>query len=710
MSFWGGVAKGFEAGEAKREREEVRDTAAARNVLQDKRWQMQWENTLAQQTKDDSRAELADARLLEAHGLAMAKGTLTLTESINKLGGGTSGGTGSTVGARSSKTGPTAIEMDVGARALQARIDDLGGLDSMTSADQAYYKPILGNAAASYELNKLLAEAVGDDEDLTILNAADRVRTVAIVAAQGQEAFAAYSKKAAKDGWSPEKVLEAMELAKGVNPAFAELVLLTPSRKNLTEQEQFNTFEAGLQFYIADWKKNNPNKVTDAFTTATSKLKSSNEQIKNEGLSTLVSMGVGQDWILKNTKEGNALRNLIPKEVSAVPKVGEDGKLVTGGGNERTGTPTYTAAELLELPPAEARKLVGTRIIVDGKPGTYGIPGTSTFEGQTGASDDAKAARGTGRLSVEGQRKATELDDMFKGADYEEGFSPALNSEGVSASEGPFLPEILRTDTRKPDDRPEGTADEIIGRGSSSIEALIGSLGETGYGDAPRDKALQVREGVLSELAGMGITMPTNPTELGYFKEDLKALLVEDNVDISGDLLSEIVDIAKESANKGTVTVPAEVKEAVEAIKTTGTEADIEQAAKEIAAEFGEDMAGILFDGAKSARGTGKSAVMDGLQVPYTPSEPKEGGYTPPSMGATEPNTPAVREAIANVPAEVKDAVETVIAQGTEDEVEQAKQEIADEFGEVVAAILFDDLKSARGTGKSAVMDGLQTP
>jgi hypothetical protein len=299
---------------------------------------------------------------------------------------------------------------------------------------------------------------------------------------------------------------------------------------------------------------------------------------------------------------------------------------------------------------------------------------------------------------------------MFKGADYEEGFSPALNSEGVSASEGPFLPEILRTDTRKPDDRPEGTADEIIGRGSSSIEALIGSLGETGYGDAPRDKALQVREGVLSELAGMGITMPTNPTELGYFKEDLKALLVEDNVDISGDLLSEIVDIAKESANKGTVTVPAEVKEAVEAIKTTGTEADIEQAAKEIAAEFGEDMAGILFDGAKSARGTGKSAVMDGLQVPYTPSEPKEGGYTPPSMGATEPNTPAVREAIANVPAEVKDAVETVIAQGTEDEVEQAKQEIADEFGEVVAAILFDDLKSARGTGKSAVMDGLQTP
>ena len=85
-----------------------------------------------------------------------------------------------------------------------------------------------------------------------------------------------------------------------------------------------------------------------------------------------------------------------------------------------------------------------------------------------------------------------------------------------------------------------------------------------------------------------------------------------------------------------------------------------------------------------------------------------EEGYVPPTVGATELNTPAVREAIANVPAEVKEAIESVVAQGTEAEVEQAKQEIADEFGEEVAAILFDDAKSARGTGKSAMMDGLQ--
>ena len=103
---------------------------------------------------------------------------------------------------------------------------------------------------------------------------------------------------------------------------------------------------------------------------------------------------------------------------------------------------------------------------------------------------------------------------------------------------------------------------------------------------------------------------------------------------------------------------------------------------------------------------TGQDTLPDTL--PDTPAEPQKEGYTPPSIGGTELNTPAVREAVANVPAEVKEAVESIIATGDEDEVEQAKQEIADEFGEAVAAILFDNVKSARGTGKSAVMDGLQ--
>jgi hypothetical protein len=123
--------------------------------------------------------------------------------------------------------------------------------------------------------------------------------------------------------------------------------------------------------------------------------------------------------------------------------------------------------------------------------------------------------------------------------------------------------------------------------------------------------------------------------------------------------------------------VPAEVKEAVEAIVTTGNQDDIEQALAEITAEFGEDMASILFK-----------------------------GYVPPSMGATELNTPAIREAVANVPAEVKEAIESVITQGDEAEVEQAKQEIADEFGEEVAESLFWDALKRRPGNRTQDIPG----
>jgi hypothetical protein len=867
MSFWGGVAKGLEAGEAKREREEVRDTAAARNALQDKRWQMQWENTLAQQTKANERAELADARLLEAHGLAMAKGTLGLTQSINNLAGGTSGGTGSTGGARSPKSGPTPGEMNTGARALQARIDALGGLESMTAADQAYYKPILGNAAASYELNKLLAKAVGDDTDLTILNAAERVRTVAIVAAQGQEAFAAYSKKAAKDGWNPDNVLEAMELAKKVNPDFAELVLLTPSNKNLTEQEQFKTFEAGIQFYIADWVQNNPDKVTDAFTTAKSQLTSSNDQIKMQGLSTLVSMGVGQDWILKNTKEGNALHNLIPKEVSAVPKVDNDGNLVTGGGGAvPPGTPTYTAAELLELPPAEARKLVGTRIIVDGKPGTYGIPGTSTFGGQTGASDDPKAAgqrganieegfvmpevaaEGVTTALLAGQKTGAALATVFEAvkpdgelsASYlnaTDTMTSALNRGAANAAdfisgvmggtEQTSIAEWLRADADRIDAKTEATAESVRKKNLQIAEAYVDGMNGwfgglfstetkveatenvanvlTRGSDTPAAKALletiqervdyarskrkekptspQVtEEGLMSQRLDdtnrriaeedMAMSRPVpqplgtiafnGPTaedglmsmpveQAGGFEEVMQSLATasdeeksvilskyigEDGLPIrkpdyaGGRLADTNKRIAEEDAAMA-VDFPQPLKDIVLKARSSGEEKFqpatmaatelntpvIQKALSIVSTVVGPEVAAVLATGFQpdtlGSPELNTPAIQQALTVVGEKVDPEVAaiiavGFKPATMGATELNTPAVREAIANVPTEVKEAVEAIITTGNESDIEQAASEVAAEFGESVAAILFDDLKSARGTGKSAMMSGLQ--
>ena len=78
-----------------------------------------------------------------------------------------------------------------------------------------------------------------------------------------------------------------------------------------------------------------------------------------------------------------------------------------------------------------------------------------------------------------------------------------------------------------------------------------------------------------------------------------------------------------------------------------------------------------LSDDDKSARGTGKSAMMDGLQTPYESSAgvaaTEEQGFIAPTMGATELNTPAMRNGLMSateVPAELAEAIEEAKKQG----------------------------------------------
>ena len=60
---------------------------------------------------------------------------------------------------------------------------------------------------------------------------------------------------------------------------------------------------------------------------------------------------------------------------------------------------------------------------------------------------------------------------------------------------------------------------------------------------------------------------------------------------------------------------------------------------------------------------------------------------------STELNTPAILQALLKVEEQLGPDVADLITES---------------FGPDVSAILFDDLKSARGTGKSAMMSGLQ--
>jgi len=63
MSFWGGVAKGFAAGEQQRNVEQQREDRLASEEKADSQWKMQWENTLSNQQEAREQAEAA--RILE---------------------------------------------------------------------------------------------------------------------------------------------------------------------------------------------------------------------------------------------------------------------------------------------------------------------------------------------------------------------------------------------------------------------------------------------------------------------------------------------------------------------------------------------------------------------------------------------------------------------------------------------------------------------
>ena len=372
MSFWSGVVQGVKDIDVLKEKEAlanerkgVRDEATAR-----------YDESIAyrdrmQQIADDRNA-LIEGRAVEAHGVAMATAQLTISQKIAGLAGGT--GVGTRTGGGGGKV-PTPQAMEAGQRALRARIDKVGGLDEMSTAQQTYYKPILDNVAASYELNNLLEAAVGDDTDLSVLTAVDRVKMVAVVAAQGQEAFAEFKKTAAEDGWDATEVAEAMRLAESVNPAFAELVLMTPSKDNLTEQEQYKSLEQQLMVHAGIWLQSNER--TKEVNTALNQFSSGNAEVKSRGMATLIGLGVGQDWIYGNTPESSLLRSLSGPQVSAVPTVNEAGALVPAGSST---TPADirsfdSEADILKLPIDEQAALVGQRVTIGDVTGVMeGVP------------------------------------------------------------------------------------------------------------------------------------------------------------------------------------------------------------------------------------------------------------------------------------------------------------------------------------------------
>lgn len=359
MSFWEGLSKGIQDSQARKEREGIaqersddRDYLRERNERADSLAAQALATANSRYETESARFAASDARDAEAHASSMTTASIAQGSAIRGLASG-GGGVGSGGGSSSTST---SRDMALAPASLTARIESAvgGGIDEMSSTDQAFFRPILDNPAASYELDKLLDAAVGNDEDLDILNASQRVRAVAIVKAQGQEEWNSFLVRAEEDGWDADEVAEAMELSALVNPAFAKLILVEPSTENLTEEETRKTFEGGFVSRVLTWADQNPElAATSEYQQAAAQLEDPKPYTQQMGMNALVGMGVGNDWIRANAKEGSALYGMLPRQVAPIPTTGEVSW-------------TGTIKQLDQLTQEEAQELDGKTVEVPG--------------------------------------------------------------------------------------------------------------------------------------------------------------------------------------------------------------------------------------------------------------------------------------------------------------------------------------------------------
>ena len=555
MSFWAGVVQGVKDVDVLKEKEAladerqgVRDEATARYDES-----ITYRNRM-QQLADDRNAVI-DAQRGEAHTLAMATGNLAIAQKLGGLAGGIGGGTRTGTGG---VTVPTPQAMEKGRRDLQARIDEIGGFDDMSATQQAYYKPILDNAAASYELNNMLEKAVGDDTDLTVLTAVDRVRMTAVVSAQGQEAFNAFRRTAAEDGWDPAEVAEAMRLAESVNPAFAELVLMTPSKDNLTEQEQYKSLEQQLMVHAGIWLQSNER--TEEVITALNQFSSGNAEVKSRGMATLIGLGVGQDWIYGNTPESSLLRSLSGPQVSAVPTVNADGTLVpVGGGTTPADIPSFAStADILKLPKDEQAALVGKRVNIDGVIGVMEVVPAGGSVGAPKSLSEPYKEYGESRQAVVGSELQAKYGQEFGQAGAQKVAETAWT---VLQKTGEYM--------LKGADRGAGVALGSVNEVGSWLGVGLGFMNEAMGLDGT---AMFQGAGELDDVAGKllrgGISSSDAAQKLaGMWRESL----TREGGDVSAQMSESFGDYnvtipTREEINTGSTPEGASIKEAINAL------------------------------------------------------------------------------------------------------------------------------------------------
>lgn len=190
--------------------------------------------------------------------------------------------------------------------------------------------------------------------------------------------------------------------------------------------------------------------------------------------------------------------------------------------------------------------------------GNVSVGGVLRFVNPLVVKSEDKNEEPAADLTTDALKPPTDIvdDSGFLGTGKTE--RPALpTGTEIDAMFGDVFNSPIGVEENAPDwDRTTSPVEGIsIEEGIPGIEAAVKNF-EVAPEGASRAAELRESQGVqmvIQELEDMGIEWPTNKEELGYFRDDLVSLVSDYKVEIPAEIMSKIIDKAKEKSGVGII-------------------------------------------------------------------------------------------------------------------------------------------------------------
>tara|TARA_R110000765_G_scaffold49911_4_gene101373 strand:+ start:178 stop:2349 length:2172 start_codon:yes stop_codon:yes gene_type:complete len=523
-----------------KERDAIGDTAAATN--RDDRIN-QWNTSVEQWNKQFGLSENADARAQDAVELARTEQIL----SMMPAGMSTSLGGGKVKGA-SDDTSITPEAMKAGSTAFKAELANMGE-DEQSSE---FFEAAARSPGAQATIMGFMEAQAKKGNTIDLADMPKYFKYLGSAPGKGEsEAKEFMESMISGDANIGDKdtFIKGLTAMKNFR-ATKEMFVQTSAPSSLTDQnQQYQTWKEAVKMEASRAARNLPPEQREDIDRARSMLKIEGDS--QEGMDLLASMGFGRTLAMSGNYANHPLISSYYNQdtEAAAPVVAEP---VVADTPPQPPAPVadadVTTFDTWEEAAAAQAKGFSGKVLIAGQPGEIvALPGAAAGGEEPAADLTAAALKpptaiaddsgflGTGKTERPALPKNTDIDAMFGDV-----FDSKLGVE-----------ESAPTFERKTNEVEGITIEE----GIPGIEKAVENF-EVAPEDATRAAELRESQGVqmvIQELEDMGIEWPTNREELGFFRDDLVSLVTDYQVEIPDEIMSKIIDRAKEQSGVGII-------------------------------------------------------------------------------------------------------------------------------------------------------------